>query len=58
VINIPTGDTIPKTGGFLQPTLEPGTRLYTVVSGDFLSSIDNRYGVSLAALEQATDYQP
>jgi LysM repeat protein len=53
VINIPSGGVIPETGGFVQPTLEPGTRLYTVVSGDFLSSIANRFGVTLVALEQA-----
>jgi len=51
-INLPAG-AIPITGGTPTPTPAPGTSIYTVQSGDTLSSIAQSHGVTLGALEQA-----
>ncbi|MDR3573317.1 MAG: LysM peptidoglycan-binding domain-containing protein [Anaerolineaceae bacterium] len=51
VINLPSGAVIPVTGGTAVPTAVPGGSTYTVVSGDTLSSIAARFGVTLSALE-------
>jgi len=51
VINLPSGAVIPVTGGTPVPTPLPGTKTYTVISGDTLSSIAANFGVTLGALE-------
>ena len=53
VINLPSGVTIPITGGTGSPTPTGTAGTYTVVSGDTLSSIAANAGVTLAALEAA-----
>jgi LysM repeat protein len=52
VINLPSGAVIPVTGGTV-PTPVPGSKTYTVLSGDTLSSIAANFGVTLGGLEAA-----
>ncbi|HMD90152.1 MAG TPA: LysM peptidoglycan-binding domain-containing protein [Anaerolineaceae bacterium] len=53
VINLPSGAVIPITGGTAVPTPVPGSKTYTVVAGDTLSSIAANNGVTLGVLEAA-----
>ena len=53
VITIPPGGVIPPTGGNPPPT---GSRTYTVVAGDRLYAIAQRYGTTTAAILAANPW--